>query len=46
MNPGTGNDTSTIKRKKKKCPHCGKTVFHKAAECYDLEANASKLWTG
>jgi hypothetical protein len=46
MNPGTGNDTSTIKRKKKKCPHCGKTVFHKAAECYELEANASKRWTG
>ena len=44
FNPG--NDNSTTKRKKNKCPHCGKTVFHKAAECYKLEANASKWWTG
>jgi hypothetical protein len=21
-------------------------VFHKAAECYELEANASKQWAG
>jgi hypothetical protein len=46
VNPGPGNDTGTTKRKKKKCPHCGKTVSHKAAECYELEANASKWWTG
>ena len=45
-NVNPGNDTGTTKRKKKKCPHCGKTVFHKAAECYELEANASKRWTG
>ena len=37
-NVNPGNDTGTTKRKKKKCPHCGKTVFHKAAECYELEA--------
>jgi hypothetical protein len=45
-NVNPGNDTGTTKRKIKKCPHCGKTVFHKAAECYELEANASKRWTG
>ena len=46
VNLGSDNDTGTTKRKKKKCPHCGKTVFHKAAECYELEANASKWWAG
>jgi hypothetical protein len=45
-NPASENDTGTTKRKKKKCPHCGKTVFHKATECYELEANASKRWAG
>jgi ribosomal protein S27AE len=45
-NPAADNDTGTTKQKKKKCPHCGKTVFHKAAECYELEANASKRWAG
>ncbi len=44
VNPGADNDTGTKKCKKKKCPHCGKTVFHKATECYELEANASKWW--
>jgi hypothetical protein len=40
--------TSTGKkaRKKKKCPHCKKYVFHSATACYELEANASKRWTG
>ncbi len=28
--------------KKTKCPHCKKYVFHSAADCYKLEANASK----
>ncbi len=32
--------------KKTKCPHCKKYVFHLAAYCYELEANASKRWTG
>jgi hypothetical protein len=45
-NVNPGNDKGITKRKKKKCPHCGKTVFHKSAECYELEANASKWWTG
>jgi hypothetical protein len=34
------------KRNKKKCTHCGKHVFHKLVDCYKLEANASKCWTG
>jgi hypothetical protein len=33
-------------RKKTKCPHCKKYVFHSPADCYELEANASKQWTG
>jgi hypothetical protein len=45
-NPGSDNDTGTTKRKKKKCPHCGKNLFHKAVECYELEANANKRWAG
>ena len=45
-NVNPGNDTGTTKLKKKKCPHCRKMVFDKAAECYELEANASKRWTG
>jgi hypothetical protein len=46
VNLGPGNNTGTMKRKKKKCPHCRKTVFRKTAECYELEANASKRWSG
>jgi hypothetical protein len=49
-NPGgnvnPGNIAGTTKQKKKKCPHCGKTVFHKAMGCYELETNGSKQWTG
>jgi hypothetical protein len=45
-NANAGTDAGATKRKKKKCPHCGKTVFHKAADCYELDANASKRWTG
>ncbi len=44
VNPGNSNGGT--KRNKKKCPHCGKHVFHKPADCYELEANASKRWTG
>ncbi len=47
--PTNGNarsGTSGTKRNKKKCIHCGKHVFHKSADCYNLEANASKRWTG
>jgi hypothetical protein len=45
-NPGSDNNTGTTKRKKTKCPHSRKTVFHKAAGCYELDANASKRWAG
>jgi hypothetical protein len=38
--------TRGTKRNKKKCIHCGKHVFHKLVDCYKLEANASKRWTG
>jgi len=48
--PPAGNanprNNGGTKRNKKKCPHCGKMVFHKPADCYELEANASKRWTG
>ncbi len=45
-NVNLGNDNGRTKPTKKKCPHCGKHVFHKPADCYELEANASKRWTG
>ena len=45
-NVSPGNNNGTTKRTKKKCPHCGKHVFHKSADCYKLEANASKQWMG
>jgi hypothetical protein len=38
--------TRGTKRNKKKCTHCRKHVFHKSVDCYKLEANASKCWTG
>jgi hypothetical protein len=38
--------TRGTKRNKKNCIHCGKHVFHKLVDCYELEANASKHWTG
>jgi hypothetical protein len=44
VNPGNSNGGT--KRNKQKCPHCGKHVFHKPADCYELEANASNRWTG
>ncbi len=47
--PATGNvSNGTVgkKRNKRKCPHCGKHVLHKLADCYKLEANTSKRWTG
>ncbi len=46
--PNTNATTSTGRqsRKKTKCLHCKKYVFHLAAYCYKLEANASKRWTG
>ena len=45
-NVSPGIDNGATKRTKKKFPRCGKHVFHKSADCYELEANASKRWTG
>jgi hypothetical protein len=42
----THSGTRGTKRNKKKCIHCGKHVFHESVDCYKLEANASKRWTG
>jgi hypothetical protein len=42
----TGKSTGGMKRNRKKCTHCGKYVFHKPSDCYELEANTSKHWTG
>ncbi len=41
-NDNAGNSTGVTKRNKKKCTHCGKHVFHKPTDCYELEANTSK----
>ncbi len=41
-NNRTGSGTGGTKHNRKKCKHCGKHVFHKAANCYKLEANASR----
>jgi hypothetical protein len=43
-NSGTGTGKGACN--KKRCPHCRKHVIHAAANCYELEANASKRWTG
>ncbi len=42
--PNTNATTGTggKSHKKTKCSHCKKYVFHSAADCYKLEANASK----
>ncbi len=47
--PATGNTGKSpgwTNRNRKKCTHCGKYVFHKPSDCYELEANTSKRWTG
>jgi hypothetical protein len=45
-NANSGTGTSGAARKKKRCPHCRKHVFHVEADCYELEANMSKRWAG
>jgi hypothetical protein len=45
-NANLGMGTGRAAGKKKRCPHCRKHVFHTATDCYELEANASKRWTG
>ncbi len=42
----TGKSTGGTKRNRKKCTNCGKYVFHKPSDCYELKANTSKRWTG
>ncbi len=44
-NNRTGSGTGGTKCNRKKCTHCGKHAFHKAADCYKLKADASKRWT-
>ncbi len=41
-NANLGNSNGGTKQNNKKCLHCGKHIFHKVADCYKLEANASK----
>jgi hypothetical protein len=45
-NSNTGHGSGGMKRNRKKCTHCRKHVFHKPADCYELETNASKHWAG
>ena len=42
----SGNSNSSTKRNRKKCPNCGKLVFHKPTACLELESNAGKRWAG
>ncbi len=46
VNANSGTRTGEAAHKKKRCPHCRKLVFHMATKCYELEASASKRWTG
>ncbi len=41
-----GGGTVGTKWTKKKCPHCGKNVFHRPLACFECEANAGKQWVG
>ncbi len=45
-NSNTGRGSGSTMRNRKKLPHCGKHVFHKPADCFELETNASKCWAG
>ncbi len=45
-NSNIGRSSGGTKCNKKKCTHCGKHVFHKPADCYKLETNASKHRAG
>ncbi len=40
------NSNGGAKRAKKKCPNCGRLVFHKPTACLELETNAGKCWAG
>ncbi len=45
-NNNTGRASSSLKCNRKKCTNCGKHVYHKRKDCYELETNASKRWPG
>jgi hypothetical protein len=42
----TGHTSSSTKRNRKKCTNCGKHIYHKLEDCYELKTNASKHWPG
>jgi hypothetical protein len=47
--PGTTPAAGEPKRPrpaKHLCPNCNKMVFHKPADCYELEANRDKRYVG
>ncbi len=39
-NSNTGHASSSTKRNRKKCTNCGKHIFHKPEDCYELKTNA------
>ncbi len=45
-NNNTGRASSSSKHNRKKCTNCGKHVYHKFEDCYELETNTSKRWQG
>ncbi len=45
-NSNSGHAFGSMKRNRKKCTNCGKHVFHKPEDCYELKTNASKCWPG
>ena len=46
-NTNGGEDgAQKVKRKKILCPHFTTFVYHKPANCYELETNKDKRWTG
>ena len=42
----TGSGSKRPRAKKHHCPNCKRMVVHKAAECYELEANKDKHFDG
>ncbi len=42
----TGCTSGSMKLNRKKCTNCGKHVFHKSEDCYELKTNARKHWAG
>jgi hypothetical protein len=42
----TGCSPSTTNHNKKRCTNCGKLVFHKPENCYELKTSANKHYPG